>query len=74
MQTSVILELSTLGEYGKIEIGQGEEAHFHGQCRWGVKFSELVKGQDVEFEVQPTYNGYLAFHIRPCSYKQPPLE
>ena len=65
MQTGVILELFPLGEYGKIGIGK-EEAHFHGQCLWGVRFSELFKGQDVEFEIQPTHNGYLAFHIRPC--------
>ncbi len=70
MQTGVILELSPSGEYGKIGIGKGEAAHFHGQCLWGVKFSDLVKGQDVEFEIQPTYNGYLAFHIRPCLNKK----
>ena len=30
-----------------------------------VEKLELVP-QDVEFEIQPTHNGYLAFHIRPC--------
>ena len=58
-------------EYGSIRSKSGEEIHFHKQCLWNVKFNELTEGQEVEFEIQTSYNSRLAFHIRP-SLSQPP--
>ncbi|MCA9407505.1 MAG: cold shock domain-containing protein [Candidatus Omnitrophica bacterium] len=51
--------------YGSIRTTDGENVHFHKQCLWDIEFDELTEGQEVEFEVQPSYKGYLAFHIRP---------
>lgn len=65
MQTGIISKLFHDKEYGKIRTENGEEAHFHKECLWDIQFGELTEGQAVEFEVQPAYKGYLAFHIRP---------
>lgn len=64
MQIGIISQLFQDKEYGKIKINGGEEAHFHKHCLWGIKFKDLVKGQKVEFEVQPADKGPFAFHIR----------
>ncbi len=65
MQTGTILKLFHDREYGKIRTNSGEEAHFNKRCLWDIQFVELMEGQVVEFEIQPSYKGYLAFHIRP---------
>ena len=52
-------------EYGKIRTTNGEEVHFHRGCLWDIKFADLTEGLEVEFEIQPSYKGNLAFHIRP---------
>jgi cold shock CspA family protein len=65
MQTGTISQLVHDREYGKIKTENGEEAHFHKGCLWNTKFAELIEGQDVEFEMQPSYKGHLAFQIRP---------
>lgn len=65
MQIGTILKLVHDGEYGKIRTNNGEEAHFHNGCLWNIQFTDLTEGQGVEFEVQPSYKGQLAFHIRP---------
>lgn len=52
-------------EYGFIRSKSGEEAHFHKGCLWNIQFAQLKEGQGVEFEIQPSYKGFLAFHIRP---------
>lgn len=51
--------------YGSIRTKNGEDVHFHKQCLWDVQFTDLAEGQEVEFEIQPSYKGHLAFHIRP---------
>jgi len=56
-------------EYGLITSVSGEEAHFHQQCLWNTKFSDLREGQEVEFEIQQSRKGFLAFQIRPISRK-----
>ena len=53
-------------EYGLITTKGGDEVHFHKHCLWSCRFDELYEGQEVEFQMQPTYNGYLGFEIRPC--------
>ena len=64
MQAGTISKLFHDGEYGKIKTNAGEEAHFHKGCLWDIQFVELMEGQGVEFEMQPSSNGQLAFHIR----------
>ena len=65
MQLGTISKLFHEEEYGKIMTVNGEEAHFHKGCLWDTQFEELIKGQGVEFEMQPSRRGQLAFHIRP---------
>ena len=52
-------------EYGSIRTKNGEDIHFHKLCLWNTPFTELIEGQEVEFEMQPFSKGFLAFHIRP---------
>lgn len=66
MQTGTIFKLFHDGEYGKIRTNSGEEAHFHKECLWDTRFLDLAEGQKVEFEIQPSHKGRLAFHIRLC--------
>ena len=65
MKEGTISKLFQLGEYGKIRTKDGEEAHFHKGCLWDTQFGTLAEGQDVEFEMQPSHKGFLAFQIRP---------
>ncbi len=65
MQVGTISKLFREKEYGKIKTNNGEDAHFHKGCLWGITFIELTEGQEVEFEIQLSYKGFLAFHIRP---------
>jgi cold shock CspA family protein len=64
MQLGTILSLVSERECGRIKTNSGEEAHFHNSCLWNTLFSELSEGQDVEFEIQRSHRGFLAFHIR----------
>ena len=64
MQTGTITRLIHDKEYGCIRTRGGEEAHFHKSCLWDIQFSDLAEGQEVEFEIQPAYKGFLAFQIR----------
>ena len=65
MRRGNITKLFPDKQYGKIKIKNGKEAHFNKNCLWDVRFDELDVGQEMEFEVQPTHNGLLAFEIRP---------
>ena len=65
MQAGTISKLFFDKEYGCIRTMSGEDAHFHKLCLWDVKFADLREGQEVEFEVQFSHKGILAFHIRP---------
>lgn len=65
MEKGTISKLVHAREYGKVRTKTGEEAHFHKSCLWNIQFAELTEGQGVEFEIQPSYKGHLAFHIRP---------
>ena len=65
MQIGTISRLVRDREYGKIRTDKGEEAHFNKECLWDTPFIELMEGQEVEFEIQQSYRGFLAFHIRP---------
>ena len=65
MQIGAISKLFPEEEYGKIITKGGEEAHFHKGCLWNTQFTELTEGQDVEFEMQSSHKGNLAFQIRP---------
>lgn len=51
--------------YGSIRTRTGQEVHFHKFCLWDCRFDELYENQEVTFEMQLTYNGYLGFEIRP---------
>lgn len=53
-------------EYGSIRTKSGEDLHFHKHCLWNIQFAGLTEGQEVEFEIQSSHRGLLAFHIRPC--------
>ncbi|OGX05923.1 MAG: hypothetical protein A2Z88_02485 [Omnitrophica WOR_2 bacterium GWA2_47_8] len=64
MQVGTISKIFHDGEYGKITTRNGQEAHFHKGCLWNTEFEELKEGQGVEFEIQPSYKGHLAFQIR----------
>ena len=66
MEKGTILKLVHDKEYGTVRTNTGEEAHFHKNCLWNIQFTELTEGQGVEFEIQPSTKGRLAFHIRPC--------
>ncbi len=65
METGTISKLFPDQEYGKIRTKNGGEAHFHKGCLWNTPFAELTEGQGVEFEIQPSRQGHLAFQIRP---------
>ena len=52
-------------EYGSIRTKGGDDVHFHKLCLWNTQFSDLIDGQEVEFELQTTRTGLLGFHIRP---------
>ena len=65
MQIGTVKEIHYDREYGYIRTMSGEDAHFHKHCLWDVQFADLKVGQDVEFEIQSSYKGFLAFHIRP---------
>jgi cold shock CspA family protein len=65
MQTGNIAKLFPNKEYGFIRTNSGEDAHFHKFCLWNTQFGDLHEGQEVEFEIQPAYKGFLAFEIRP---------
>lgn len=65
MHTGNITKLFYDKEYGSIRTKSGENAHFHKHCLWNTKFAELTEGQEVEFEIQTSYKGFLAFQIRP---------
>lgn len=64
MNVGTISKISHDRQYGEICTDSGEVAHFHKECLWGIQFAQLVQGQAVEFEMQPSNKGYLAFHIR----------
>ena len=51
--------------YGCIKTESGEDIHFHKHCLWDIQFTDLKENQEVEFEIQPSHKGSLAFHIRP---------
>ena len=65
MQVGIISKLFFDREYGKIRTKNGEEAHFHKGCLWNIQLADLIEGQGVKFEIQPSRKGHLAFHIRP---------
>lgn len=64
MQIGIISSLVRDREYGKIKVDNDKTAHFHKNCLWDVSFDQLMEGQEVEFELQQSYKGFLAFHIR----------
>ena len=65
MHIGNIVKLFRDKEYGVIRTKDGEDVHFHNHCLWDVQFNELMDGQEVEFEMQPTRKGFLGFQIRP---------
>lgn len=65
MQRGHISKLFPEKKYGLIKAAGGEDVHFHENCLWDIPFAELTEGQEIEFEMQPAYNGFLGFHIRP---------
>ena len=65
MHVGNITKLFYEKEYGLIRTKNGEDVHFHKHCLWAIQFADLKEGQEVEFEIQPSYRGHLAFHIRP---------
>jgi cold shock CspA family protein len=67
MHVGVITKLFRETEHGEITRPGGALAHFHKQCLWDIRFQELSEDQAVEFEIQPSSRGTLAFHIRPVS-------
>lgn len=71
MQLGNITKLFQDKEYGSIRTKNGEDVHFHKHCLWDIEFTQLTEGQEVEFEIQPSYKGFLAFHIRPHAARQP---
>ena len=64
MQIGIISKLFHDKKYGNINTDNGEEFQFHKGCLWEIPFAELMEGQEVEFEIQSSYKGRLAFHIR----------
>lgn len=67
MQKGNISILHSDKEYGFILSNSGAEALFHKECLWNTAFADLAEGQAVEFEIQPSHKGFLAFHIRPLA-------
>jgi len=67
MHVGTITKLFHDKEHGLIRDKNGEEAHFHKHCLWNIQFKELLEKQAVEFEIQPSTKGFLAFHIRPLA-------
>ena len=65
MQIGNIVKLFYDKEYGSIKTKNGDEALFHKQCLWDTEFADLSEGQEVEFEIQHSHKGFLAFEIRP---------
>ena len=65
MHLGNIIKLFRDKEYGFIRTKGGEDVHFHKYCLWNCRFYELYENQEVEFEMQPTHNGYLGFEIHP---------
>lgn len=65
MHTGNITKLFSQKEYGSIKTKSGKNAHFHKYCLWDMEFAGLRLGQEVEFEMQPSFKGLLAFHVRP---------
>jgi len=65
MHTGTISKLFHDRGYGKIRANSGEDAHFHKHCLWDMQFADLKENQEVEFEIQSSHKGFLAFHIRP---------
>ena len=65
MQAGNVTKLFRDQEYGSIRTKSGEDVHFHKHCLWNCRFEELYESQEVEFEMQPTHNGFLGFEIRP---------
>lgn len=65
MHTGNITKLFYKKEYGSIKTKSGEDVHFHKYCLWDIEFAGLMEGQEVEFEMQPSFKGLLAFHVRP---------
>ena len=70
MHTGNITKLFPDKEYGSIRTKNGEDAHFHKLCLWDIQFKDLAEGQEVEFEIQPSYKGFLAFQIRPYIFQK----
>ncbi len=70
MRVGNITRLFSDEEYGSIKTEDGIDAHFHKLCLWDIPFKDLVEGQEVEFEIQPSHKGFLAFHIRPILKKR----
>ena len=64
MHVGTITKLFHDKEHGLITASGGDEAHFHKHCLWDTRFNELTEEQQVEFEMQPSTKGFLAFHIR----------
>ena len=69
MHAGTVTSLVPQKEYGSVQTKDGIEAHFHKHCLWDVQFKDLKEGQEVEFEIQPTHKGFLAFHLRLRSVK-----
>lgn len=65
MRKGTIASLVPQGQYGRIKTEDGKEAHFNRECLWDTAFEDLAEGQSVECEVQSSYRGFIAFHIRP---------
>jgi len=65
MQAGTISKLVRDKEYGTIKTKSGEDIHFHKHCLWDMQFADLMENQEVEFEIQSSHKGFLAFHIRP---------
>ncbi len=70
MHVGNVIKLFPEKEYGSIRTKGGEDVHFHKHCLWSCRFDELYEGQEVEFEMGPTHNGYLGFEIRPFVEKK----
>ncbi len=65
MHTGNVTRLFHDKQYGLIKTAEGGDVHFHKYCLWNIQFADLTEGQEVEFELQATNKGSLAFHIRP---------
>ena len=64
MHVGNITKLFPEKEYGSIKTKSGKDLLFHKECLWDIQFAELAEGQEVEFEIQESHRGLLAFHIR----------